>query len=80
MPRPYLPSRALSLAVMIKTLSLLAIVGGEDPNNLRNGGFESSTPGEFWQVDPTEVKQGFSTSVDRTPVKEEQQSLLIRAD
>jgi len=79
-PRRYWPSRALSLAVMIPTLSLLALVGGVGPNNLRNGGFESSAPGEFWQVDQSEAKQAFSITVDRADVKEGQQSLLMTAD
>ena len=74
-----MPSRTLSLAVMIPTLSFLALVGGAGPNSLRNGGFESSTPGEFWQVDESEAKQPFSISVDRTDVKEGQQTLLITA-
>jgi hypothetical protein len=65
---------------MIPTLSLLALVGGAGPDNLRNGGFESSTPGEFWQVDQAEANQAFSISVDRTDVKEGQQSLLMTAD
>ena len=75
-----MPSRALSLAVMIPTLSLLALVGGVGPNSLRNGGFESSTPGEFWQVDPSETKQVFSISLDRTDTEEGQQALLMTAD
>jgi alpha-L-arabinofuranosidase len=73
-------SRVLSLAVMIPTLSLLALVGGVGPNGLRNGGFESSTPGEFWQVDPSDAKQAFSISVDRTDAKEGQQALLVTGD
>src|SRR5580704_8196026 len=73
-------SRALNLAVVIPTLSLLALVGSVSPNNLRNGGFESASPGEFWQVDESEAKQGFSISVDRTAFREGQQSLLISAD
>src|SRR5580704_2901454 len=73
-------SRALNLAVVIPTLSLLALVGSVSPNNLRNGGFESASPGEFWQVDESEAKQGFSISVDRTAFREGQQSLLIAAD
>jgi len=64
---------------MVPTLSLLALVGGATPNSLRNGGFESSTPGEFWQVDKSESKQDFSISVDRINAKEGQQSLLIAA-
>ena len=79
-PRRYTPARALSLAVLLPTLSLLALVGGANPNSLRNGGFESSTPGEFWQVDKSEAKQAFSLRADRTEVKQGQQSLLITAD
>ena len=66
--------------MLVPTLSLLALVGGGSPTNLRNGGFESSTPGEFWQVDKSEAKQAFSIRADRTVVKEGQQSLLIAAD
>jgi alpha-L-arabinofuranosidase len=80
LPRRYWPSRVISLALTIPTLSLLAFVGGASPSNLRNGGFESSTPGEFWQVDESETKQGFSISVDRTDVKEGRQSLVMTAD
>ena len=79
-PRPYLLSRALSLAVMMPALSLFAVVGGGSPNSLRNGGFESSTPAEFWQVDESETKQSFSISVDRTDAREGQQALLVTAD
>ena len=79
-PRRNRLSRALSLAVMVPTLSLLAQVGDVSPNHLWNGGFESSTPGEFWQVDEAEAKQVFSISLDRTVVKEGQQALLVTAD
>jgi hypothetical protein len=58
----------------------LALFGGVSPDNLRNGGFESPTPGEFWKVDPPEAKQAFSVNLDRTDVKEGHQSLLITAD
>jgi alpha-L-arabinofuranosidase len=68
------------LAIVIPTLSLLALVGSVSPSTLRNGGFESATPGEFWQVDESEAKQSFSISVDRTAFREGQQSLLISAD
>jgi len=77
--RPNISARTLSLAVLAPTLSLLALVGGGSPG-LQNGGFESLTPGEFWQVDKSEAKQGFSMRVDRTEVKEGQQSLLIETD
>jgi hypothetical protein len=79
-PRRHRPARALSLAVLVSTLSLWALVEGASPNHLRNSGFESSTPGEFWQVDKSEAKQAFSVSADRTEVKEGKQSLLIAAD
>jgi alpha-N-arabinofuranosidase len=55
-------------------------VGGGSPTNLRNGGFEASTPGDFWQVDKSEAKQAFSISAARTEVMEGQQSLLVVAD
>ena len=79
-PRRYTRARAISLAVLVPSLSLLTLVGGVSPNNLQNGGFESSNAGEFWQVDESEAKQAFSIGVDRTDVKEGQQSLLITAD
>jgi alpha-L-arabinofuranosidase len=79
-PRRNKLSRALSLAVMVPTLSLLALVGDVSPSHLRNGGFESSTPGDFWQVDEAEAKQVFSVSLDRTVVKEGQQALLVTTD
>jgi len=65
---------------VVSTLSVLALVGGASPNRFRNGGFESSISGEFWQVDKSEAKQAFSLRADRTEVKEGQQSLLIAAD
>jgi alpha-L-arabinofuranosidase len=79
-PRRNKLSRALSLAVIVPTLSLPVLVGEVSPNHLRNGGFELSTPGEFWQVDEEEAKQNFSISLDRTVVKEGQQALLVTAD
>jgi alpha-L-arabinofuranosidase len=53
---------------------------GGDSNHLQNAGFESSTPGEFWQVDPSEAKQKFSIGVDHSEAKEGQQSLLVSAE
>jgi hypothetical protein len=78
-PGRHMPARAVSLAVLVPTLFVLVLMGGANPKNLRNRGFESSTPGEFWQVDKSEEKQAFSISLDRTDVKEGQQSLLITA-
>jgi alpha-L-arabinofuranosidase len=57
----------------------IPLVGGE-ANHLQNAGFESSTPGEFWQVDPSEAKQKFAISVDQSQAKEGRQSLLVSAD
>jgi alpha-L-arabinofuranosidase len=51
---------------------------GEE-THLANGGFESATPGEFWRVASTEGKK-ISIGLDRTIVKQGQQSLLIEAD
>ena len=57
----------------------ISLHGGES-NHLQNAGFESSTPGEFWQVDPAEARQNFSISIDRSQAKEGQQSLLVSAE
>jgi alpha-L-arabinofuranosidase len=75
-----LSNQPISVFLLRPTLSLLAMVGGENPSHFQNGGFESSVPGEFWQIDKTEAKQVFSMSVDRTEPKEGQQALLISAD
>lgn len=69
--------RAFGLLVV---LSLVTALRGGDLSRLQNAGFESSTPGEFWQLDPSEAKQNFSLSVDRSQAKEGQQSLLASAD
>jgi alpha-N-arabinofuranosidase len=66
--------------VLLPVLSLLPLVGGGDLTHLQNGGFESSPPGEFWQVDQSEAKQTFSITVDRSDVKEGQQALLVAAE
>jgi alpha-L-arabinofuranosidase len=46
---------------------------------LANGGFESTTPAEFWQVTATEGNR-VSIGLDRTIVKQGQQSLVITSD
>jgi hypothetical protein len=48
-------------------------------NHLQNAGF-ASTPFEFWQVDPSEAKQHFWLSVDRSQAKRGQRSLPASAD
>jgi len=76
------PSKALQtgvLTVLLPVFFLFPLVGG-DSTHLQNGGFEAATPGEFWQVEPSEAKQSFSISVDRSDAKEGQQSLLIAAE
>lgn len=72
--------RSGSLILLLPTLSLLVLVGSAGTVQLRNAGFESSTPAEFWQVEPSEAKQSFSMNLDRSQVKEGQQSLLISAE
>jgi alpha-L-arabinofuranosidase len=71
--------RSTGFTVLLPVLSLLPLVGGADSTHLQNGGFESSTAGEFWQVEKSEAKQTFSISVDRSDAKEGQQSLLVAA-
>jgi alpha-L-arabinofuranosidase len=46
---------------------------------LKNQSFESATPAEFWQVEPSEGKQEFSLSVDQAHAKDGAQSLLVEA-
>ena len=72
--------RSAKLVLLLLAFALgIPLVGGES-NHLQNAGFESSTAAEFWQVDPSEAKQKFSISVDRSQVKEGQQSLLVSAE
>jgi alpha-L-arabinofuranosidase len=72
-------TRSASFLLLAPTFSLLALVAGGESVHLQNAGFESSIPGEFWQVDQSERKQSFSISVDRSEMKEGQQALLITA-
>jgi hypothetical protein len=74
-----LATRSASFLLLAPTFSLLALVAGGESVHLQNAGFESSIPGEFWQVDQSERKQSFSISVDRSEMKEGQQALLITA-
>ncbi len=69
----------LGLVSLGATLFVVVLKGDAPTRNIRNGGFESSVPGEFWLVDPEEAKHAFSLSLDGTAVKEGQQSLLITA-
>jgi len=66
------------LLVLILPVLCLAQDGGEN-SVIQNGGFESSTVGQFWQVGPREVKQNFSMNLDRSDAKEGQQSLVFEA-
>jgi len=70
---------ALSLVALAATLFLPLLKGDASQGHVQNGGFEAPVPGEFWLIDPTEAKQAFSISLDRTSAKEGQQSLLITA-
>lgn len=67
----FLPLLALAFGMPLR---------GGDSNHLQNAGFESSTPGEYWQVDPSEAKQKFSIGVDESQAKEGKQSLLVSAE
>lgn len=70
---------AFGLAALVPALILPVLPGDASQRKVQNGGFEASIPGESWLIDPEESKQKFSLSVDRTDVKEGQQSLLITA-
>ena len=70
---------AFGLAALVPALILPVLPGDVSQRKVQNGGFEASTPGESWLIDPEEAKQKFSLNVDRTDVKEGQQSLLITA-
>lgn len=72
-------TRNANLWSLAPALSLLAFVsGGDQP--VQNGGFEAANPIEFWRIEPSEAKQAFSITADKTEVKEGNQSLLISAD
>jgi alpha-L-arabinofuranosidase len=73
------PFAVLGLVSLAAILFVVLLVGDATTFNIRNGGFESSVPGEFWVIDPEEAKQEFSLSLDGTAAKEGQQSLLITA-
>jgi alpha-L-arabinofuranosidase len=64
------------LWMLLPLLSLLSFVGGGS-QPLKNGGFEAATPSDYWQIDPSEAKQEFSISLDKSEAKEGSQSLLI---
>lgn len=72
--------RCSKFVVLLLTLAFGMQLRGGDSNHLQNAGFESSTPGEFWQVDPSEAKQEFSITVDGSQAKEGKQSLLVSAE
>lgn len=74
------PFRWAKLVLVLFAFAFGIPLRGGDSNHLRNAGFESSIPGEFWQVDPSEAKQNFSISVDPSQAKEGQQSLLVLAE
>ena len=74
------PLRVASLLLLLPALSFLAVVHGDDSVQLRNAGFESSTPREFWQVEQDEAKQSFSINADRSAAKQGQQSLVVSAE
>ena len=64
--------------ILITGLSVLVVAG--DDQVLRNGGFETPSPAEFWQLSSSKENQKFSITADATDLKEGKQSLLISAD
>ena len=73
------PPRRAQIFLLAPALSLLAFAGGEQ-QSLQNGGFEAANPVESWQVEPSEGKQAFTITADKSDTKEGTQSLLISAD
>jgi len=69
--------RAATLLLFASALSALA--SGEVSQRLKNQSFESATPAEFWQVEPSEGKQEFSLRVDQAHAKDGAQALLVEA-
>ena len=69
--------RAATLLLFASALTALA--SGEVSQRLKNQSFESATPAEFWQVEPSEGKQEFSLRVDQAHAKDGAQALLVEA-
>jgi len=80
------PLRRVRSAWVCGLLALLPVLcqaqaqGGKENSVLQNGGFESSTVGQFWQVKLADAKQEFKMNVDRSDAKQGQQSLVLEAD
>ncbi len=71
----------LKLFLLLISVAAIPSAGlAPEPIRLKNTGFEAATPAESWAVDPSEAKQGFSLSLDKTGSKEGHQSLLVSAD
>jgi alpha-L-arabinofuranosidase len=77
LPLPSFPAQGVALLLFASALSALA--ADEGTQRLKNQSFESATPAEFWQVEPSEGKQEFSLSVDQAQAKDGAQSLLVQA-
>jgi alpha-N-arabinofuranosidase len=63
--------------MLAPALALAFVSGGSQP--LKNGGFEASTPAEFWQIRSSDTTQEFSLSADKVDAKEGSQSLMVTA-
>ena len=64
---------------LVVLLSLIALAGGGDAG-LKNAGFESASPAEYWNIDKSEAKQVFTVTADHANAKEGGQVLQITAD
>jgi alpha-L-arabinofuranosidase len=73
------PTASCWILACVLLLSLLASAGGDGKQPLKNSGFESATPADFWRVDPSEAKQDFSLIADKVEAKQGKQSLLVAA-
>ena len=70
---------ARAAALLLFASALSAFASDDGSQRLKNQSFESATPAEFWQVEPSEGKQEFSLSVDQVHAKDGAQSLLVEA-
>ena len=64
---------------LVLLLCLIALAGDGDAG-LKNSGFESANPAEYWHIDSSEAKQIFTVTADHADTKEGGQSLQITAD
>ena len=71
--------RLTGFVTLVPLLSLVARVGGGE-SSLKNAGFESPNPAEYWQIEGSEAKQIFTVIADRAHTEEGGQSLQITSD